>query len=514
MRKPRPGRGRARRGQKRGAARPALLLREILDSITEGVVVADARGRLVLFNPAAERMLGIGLVDVPPAEWTTRYGCFLPDRATPFPAGELPLARALRGETVTEVELYVKNAGTNGASLSVSATPLHSRRGGVSGGVVVFRDVTSRVEELRHIELLSNVVEQTADGVLVTDAQGRIEYVNPAFQAITGYAREELVGRTPALLRSGAHGPAFYAELWRTLEAGEVFRDTISDRRKNGEVFLAEQTITPMRGPGGKTEHVVSIVKDVSELRRAQQREHAFQVARRVQQRLYPERPPRVPGLDIHGKAYVADVTGGDYFDFVPLADEWLALVIGDVSGHGIDSALVMAELRAILRSTARTLRDPGEILAAVNQALVADTEDSRFATALLVTVHLPTRALRYASAGHTPGYLLDAHGQLRAALPALGPPLGLFDEACYPAGEGLALAQGDCLLLYTDGVTDGESPQGAVFGAERLLDVVRSQRGARASVIVDAIHGALQAFTGAAPQQDDVTVVVCAVEA
>lgn len=514
MRKPRPGRIRAGSGQERGASRSSALLQEILDSIADGVVVADARGRLVLFNPAAERMLGVGLADVPQAEWTHAYGCFRPDRVTPYPAAELPLARALRGETVAEAEVFVRNAGTAGISLSINATPLRDGRGAVRGGVVVFRDVTARAQELSRIELLSNVVEQTADGVLVTDAQGRIEYVNPAFVSITGYSREELLGRTPALLSSGEHGPAFYAELWRALSAGEVYRETITDRRKNGETFLAEQTLTPMHGPAGETAHVVSIVKDVTGLRRAQQREHALQVARRVQQRLYPEAAPRVPGLDIHGRAFVADATGGDYFDFVPLAGDRLALVIGDVSGHGLDSALVMAELRAILRSTARTLSDPAEILTVVNGVLVADTEDSRFATALVAAVHLPTLAVRYASAGHTPGFVLDAHGRVRAELPALGPPLGLFADTEYAARDGITLAPGDRLLLYTDGATESESPLGIAFGSERLLDVVRSQGSAGASRIVAAVHGAVRAFTGAAPQQDDVTVVVCCVEA
>ncbi len=513
MRKPRPERTRLGSGTERGAPSSTALLQEILDSIADGVVVADGRGRLVLFNPAAQRMLGVALADVPEADWTTRYGCFLPDRVTPYPAAELPLARALRGETVTEAEVFVRNAGTSGVSLSINATPLRDGKGLVRGGVVVFRDVTARVRELRRIELLSNVVEQTADGVLVTDAEGRIEYVNPAFERITGYSREELLDRTPALLSSGEHEPAFYAELWRTLMEGKVFRRTITDRRKNGETFLAEQTITPVRGPGGEIAHLVSIAKDVTELRRAEQRENALQVARRVQQRLYPEAPPRIAGLDIHGKAFVADATGGDYYDFLPLRGDSLALVIGDVSGHGLDSALVMAELRTILRSAARSLSDPGEILSVVNRVLVADTEDNRFATALVAVLHLPTRSICYASAGHTPGYLLDASGRVRAELPATGPPLGLFADSRYPARDGILIAAGDSLVLFTDGAVDSESPHGTAFGTERLLDVVRAHRGARASTIVHAIHAALRAFTGSAPQQDDVTVVICSVE-
>ncbi len=502
-------------GRKRRLARPSTArLQQILDSVADGVVVADQEGRFLLFNPAAERILGIGLMDVPQQDWPSVWGCYRPDGVTPFPADELPLACALRGETVTGAEVFIRNASTPaGVWLSVNATPLRGPGGRLEGGVIVFRDVTVLKQEMRQVELLSNVVEQTADGVLVTDARGRIEYVNPAFERITGYSREELLGRTPAVLKSGEHGLKFYAGLWRRLMSGEVFRGTIKDRRKSGEVFLAEQTITPVRGPAGGFEHLVSVAKDVTSLRRAEQQEHALQVARRVQQRLFPSAPPSIRGLDIHGRAFVADATGGDYFDFIPLPGECLGLVIGDVSGHGLDSALVMAELRAVVRATARTVSEVGESLSVVNRVLVADTEDARFATLLLAVLHLPSRSLRYANAGHPPGYVLDASGRVKLQLGALGPPLGLFSEAAFSSHDGLRLSAGDSLVLFTDGVTESESPAGTPFGLDRLLEVVRARRGAPASSLVEAIRDAVQEFTDRAPLQDDLTVVVCSVE-
>ncbi len=515
MHSPQSRRARGPTRQRRRARPSTARLQQILDSVADGVVVADQEGRFRLFNPAAERILGVGLVDVPRRDWPSVWGCYLSDGVTPFPADELPLARALQGETVSGAEVFIRNAATPaGVWLSVNATPLRGPAGCVEGGVIVFRDVTALKQELRQVELLSNVVEQTADGVLVTDARGSIEYVNPALERITGYRREELLGRTPAILKSGEHGSKFYAGLWRRLMRGEVFRGTITDRRKNGDSFLAEQTITPIRGPAGEIEHLVSVAKDVTSLRRAEQHEHALQVARRVQQRLFPATAPSLRGLDIHGRAFVADATGGDYFDFIPLPGECLGLVIGDVSGHGLDSALVMAELRAVVRATARTVSEVGEILSVVNRALVADTEDARFATLLLAVLHLPSRSLRYANAGHPPGYVIDAGGRVKLQLGALGPPLGLFSDAAFSSHDGVGLSAGDSLLLFTDGVTESESPAGTPFGQDRLLEVVRAARGARASTVVEAIREAVQGFTEEAPLQDDLTVVVCSVEA
>src|SRR5262249_30318251 len=126
------------------------LLRSILDSMGEGLVVADENGRFLLFNATAERILGLGLAEVSPLDWTAHYGIYLPDTVTPHPPEDLPLARAIRGEEVEEAELFVRNpARPQGLWLSVNASPLRDGRGALKGGVVVFRDITAhkRAEE-------------------------------------------------------------------------------------------------------------------------------------------------------------------------------------------------------------------------------------------------------------------------------------------------------------------------------------------------------------------------------
>ena len=493
-----------------GASPPGVQLEHVIDSLADGVVVVNLEGRCLLCNPAARRLLGRDPADVPAGEWASAFGCLLPDMVTPYPEENMPLTRALHGEVVSNLELFVVNQETpQGLWLSVNGTPIRDARGVIEGGVVVLRDITSLKRETQQVELLSNVVEATADAVIVTDRGGRIEYVNPAFEATTGYTRTEVLGRNPSILKSGAHTREFYAGLWRTLVEGQVFRGTLVNRKKDGELFFTEQTITPIRKPGGGITHVVSVGKDVTQARRAAERESTLLLARSVQQRLFPSGPPLVPGLDIHGATFVADVTGGDYYDFIPLPGDCLGILVADVSGHGVDSALLMAETRAVLRATAQTTGEPSEILAVVNRVLHGDTEAHRFATLLLVCVHVPSLTLAYSSAGHTPGYLLDGGGAVKSELAATGVPLGLFPDSAYETHSALQMQAGDTLVLLTDGVTDCGAPEEELFGAERALEVIRSSLGARSSDIVERLYRAVRAFENGGPQRDDVTTVV-----
>jgi sigma-B regulation protein RsbU (phosphoserine phosphatase) len=487
-----------------------VLLRRLIESLADGIVVADVDGRCQVSNAAAHRILGRDPQVVPAGDWASAFGCLLPDMITPYPSEQMPLARALRGEVVGCLELFMVNPGApQGVWLSISGAPIRNGEGEIEGGVVILRDNTAVKRDSQRIELLSNVVEGTADAVIVTDRGGRIEYVNPAFETVTGYTRAEVLGLHPSILKSGAHDREFYDGLWRTLGAGQVFRGTFVNRKKSGELFFAEQTITPIREPDGSIRHLVSVGKDITQLRRAAERESALLLARSVQQRLFPSSPPLVPGLDIHGATFVADVTGGDYYDFIALPRECLGILVADVSGHGVDSALLMAETRAVLRATAHTTGEPSEILAVVNRVLHADTEPHRFATLLLVSLHLPSLTLAYSSAGHTPGYLLDSGGAVKSELTATGVPLGLFADSVYETHSELRLEAGDTLVLLTDGVPDCGQPEEELFGVERALDALRASLGARSADVVEGLYRAVRAFETGGPQRDDVTTVV-----
>jgi PAS domain S-box-containing protein len=508
----------------------AQLLRSVLDSVAAGIAVCDEQGNLVCFNLEAERILAMESSAVGPEEWSALYGCYRPDGLTPFPPEEFPLARALSGEEVQPELMLIRNPGQpEGVWISVSSKPLLDHTGAQRGAVAVFRDVTVAEKALRnhapglcpsaalgslelyrgHYERLCRAVEQTADSVFITDRQSRIEYVNPAFETTSGYTAQEVLGRKPSLLQSGHHDKQFYEALWAKLDAGEPWRGTIVNRKKSGALYWSEQTISPMKDEAGRITHYVSVLKDITEQRELRKQEFHLQLASEVQQHLYGG-TDSAAGFDMAGVTRPADLTGGDYFDTIAHPDGRVTVAIGDVSGHGVGSALVMAATRAYIRAFTRSETDAASLLRNLNGALSADLNGGRFVTLMLIQVDPRTRSIEYAGAGHLPTYLLRGDGGVEVVMGSTGPPLGLLPDAEFATCGPIAYGDGDTIVLLTDGVTEAENADGQEFGAERALDTVRLRRQSSARELADGLAEAVRAFCGEARQRDDVTALVC----
>jgi PAS domain S-box-containing protein len=488
-------------------------LRSTIYHLSEGVIVADAEGTFLICNKTARSILSIGTNEKAPQSWSEVKGCYKTDGVTPYLAEELPSARALAGENVSETEIFMRNElYPSGIWVSTQATPLRDETGKISGSIVTFHDVSKKKEADAQIQILTNAVEQTADSIIITDRSGLIEYVNPAFEATTGYTREELRGLTPRLLKSGVHDDSFYEKLWATILSGNVFRGTIANRKKNGEIFFAEQTITPMWGPTGSITHFVTVIKDVTEQRKLQDQQLQMSLARAVQQQFYSMPPPQIEGFDFAGAAFPADATGGDYFDFLPLPGGCIGITIGDVCGHGIGSALLMVELRACLRAFAQKSSDIGEILSLTNNALVSDLEQERFATLIFCRLQPQNKTLAYSSAGHTPGFIIDNSGSVKRTLDSIDLPLGFLPEHAFGCSEPITMDPGDILALLTDGITDAERPDQNSFGFDRAVEYIRDHRHENAQEIVAGLYQAVRSFSNGLPQIDDITAVVCKV--
>ena len=362
-----------------------------------------------------------------------------------------------------------------------------------------------------HYDRLIRAVEQTADTVMITNRQGVIEYVNPAFEETTGYSTNEALGRTPSLLKSGLHDKQFYKELWEVLTAGKPYRGIITNRRKSGQLYWSAQTISSMKDENGEITHFVSVQKDITELRKQQEQELYLQIAHEVQQHLNAT-VASLPGFDIAGTVNSAMLTGGDYFDFIAQPDGCLCIAIGDVSGHGFGAALVMAETRAYVRSYAMLESDMGAILNRVNSALVSDLEGGQYVTLLLARLDPRSRLLEYASAGHIPSYSLRSSGEIGHVMESTGPPVGLFADSQFCSSPAIPLDYGETLVLLTDGVTEAADNDGAQFGADRVLEFIKSHLQCSAAEHVRGIHETVLAFTGGGPPSDDITSVICKV--
>jgi PAS domain S-box-containing protein len=394
-------------------------------------------------------------------------------------------------------------------------SPIIGDDGALEGTIAMVSDITeekrSEMEMCRShemIELLSRAVEQTADGVVVTDRQGSIEYVNPAFEATTGYSREEVVGRTPRMLKSGLHTPEFYGGLWQQILHGETFRGTLVNRKKCGQLYWAEQTITPIKDGAGAITHFVSVLKDITDWRKQQEQDVQMRLAREVQQRFYSSASICVAGFDIASAAHPSAETGGDYLDLFSMPHGRICIGIGDVSSHGLDSALVMALTRAYVRSFAVEETDLARILSKVNHMLVADLDNNRYVTALLVCLDGADSTMSYASAGHIPGFVINRSGTIDHTLESSGPPLGLFEDSSFTT-SAVRLERDDLIVLLTDGATESMDSDDSEFGSNGVLEYVRAHRNEAARDLAEGIYSAARDFAGNTPQLDDVTEVI-----
>ncbi len=238
-----------------------------------------------------------------------------------------------------------------------------------------------------------------------------------------------------------------------------------------------------------------------------------MRIAHEIQQGLFPKAAPRLKGYDLAGLTESAEETGGDYYDYIPMADGCYGLVVGDVTGHGIGPALLMAETRAYLRILAVEGRDVGKILTRANRVLNEDIDPERFVTLLFVQLDPKARCIRYASAGHPPGLWIDGKGNPKHELKRTGIPLGLRADTEYTVSKDYPLAPGDLLALMTDGVEESISADNDLFGKDRILELLRDHQSERARKLVRRLHNAGRAHEAEDQQPDDFTTIVLKVK-
>jgi serine phosphatase RsbU (regulator of sigma subunit) len=252
--------------------------------------------------------------------------------------------------------------------------------------------------------------------------------------------------------------------------------------------------------------HMIADLRDRLRLR------HSLDIAMEVQQRLLPQKPPAVRGLDVAGHSTYCDETGGDYYDFLILdraAPNRVLLALGDVMGHGVAAALVMAGARAVLRDRADPKRGLAELMGRLNRLLAADHEGTRFMTMHLAVADAGTGEYRWVSAGHDPALLYDPAADNFQELDGADLPLGVMDDTAYEERHFQPLKPGQVVFLGTDGVWEMPNAGGEQFGKERLREVLRAAAGGTAADVVAAVLDRLAAFRGDARAVDDVTFVV-----
>jgi len=262
--------------------------------------------------------------------------------------------------------------------------------------------------------------------------------------------------------------------------------------------------VEPLRDSGGTIIGTIGVSLDISSESRMREE---LAAARHVQQALFPHAAPQIPGFDIAGAAYAAEETAGDYFDFIPMSEGRQGLVIGDVTGHGLGPALLMAELRAYLRVLASIHAAPGEILMQANRYLSQDLEEHRFVTLFFARLDPEGRSVTCASAGHG-AYVLRADGTTEE-LKSTGLPLGLIPDAAIETSPAVQLKRGDVLFIPTDGFQEAHTEPTELFGLKRTLDVIRTHRERPAAQIIRELYADVCRFVGSTDVPDDMSAIV-----
>ena len=245
------------------------------------------------------------------------------------------------------------------------------------------------------------------------------------------------------------------------------------------------------------------------EARHAHRLESAMEMGRNIQRGFLPDTLPNIPGYEVAAWWQPAEFVSGDYYDWFSLADGRLGFALGDVSGHGLGPSLIMASVRAMLHVLTKTASDPGRIVELLAESIAPDLKQGQFISFLLVSLDPRTHDIHFANAGHAPALHLNAAECSFRRLEATRLPLGFPKLLSCETDPQLSLAPGDMLVLGTDGCIEVTGADGAMFGNDRLQQVVLAHRDRPAAEIVAAVRDTVQQFHGRPLPPDDSTLLI-----
>jgi len=371
-------------------------------------------------------------------------------------------------------------------------------------------DITSRKqaeEEVRKSEeKFRRIVETAGEGFILMDEGLKIIDVNDAYCKMLGFSREEILGKTPLDLATdefrqfmSANREEILAIEYREFEGTVVAKDG-----RHVPILIHGNTL---RGDQGEVIGNMAFITDMTEHKKA------LALAGEVQKSLLPQSKPNVHGLDIAGRNVSCDEIGGDYFDFLwrrEKPDGPFTVAVGDITGHGVDSALLMTSARAFLRMRASQPGTMSEIITAMNRHLTRDVlETGRFMTLFYLTVDLQKDRIDWVRAGHDPAILYDPQKDSFEELKGSGVALGINDTFEYAENHRKGLANRQIIAIGTDGIWEAFNKKGAMFGKKRFKDIIRQNAGAGADDILNAVFNEINQFIEGQKTEDDITLVI-----
>lgn len=354
-------------------------------------------------------------------------------------------------------------------------------------------------------EKYRRIVETAGEGFILMDQFFSVVDTNSAYACLLGKERHQIIGSQPLNLKQG--------EFERLLGTG-AGEDIAGSRKVEYELTLEDGRKIPILIHGGSlvsdTGNVIGNMAFITDLTTQKK---ALQLAAEVQKGLLPDGAPQIEGVEIAGRSIPCDEVGGDYYDFLTVDGETersLTVVVGDITGHGVESALLMTSARAFLRMRASHPGSLEDIVTAMNHHLTGDMEKSaRFMTLVYLNLDLTNRKIRWIRAGHEPVLSYNPRDDSFTELKGPGMALGVYRDFVYEQQEAEFSGPGQILALFTDGITEGTDRDENMFGRERLKDLIRSCAAKSAGEILETILGEHIQFTAGEALEDDITLVI-----
>jgi PAS domain S-box-containing protein len=534
-------------------------LRRVLESAPDAMVLVDGQGRILLANDQTERLFGFTRDELlqQPVE------ILVPERLRQKHARLRADYSAAPGNRLMDERSNLLGCRKDGSEFpaEISLSPIETEEGMLIAAAV--RDITERKRAEQQLQ--SNLQIQSALNALLElsleplsleeqlarcldvllsvpwialESKGSIFLVEDDPAVLVMKAQR---GLSESLLAGCARVPVGRCLCGRAAATRQiVYADCVDDRhdlRYSGMLphghycvpILSDHSLLGVINLYVKEGHektsdeerfltaVAHVLAGIVKRKQAEEslrgRDAQLIAAQRIQQHLLPRSAPSVPGFDVAGASFPAEFAAGDHFDYLPLSDGAWGIVVGDVSGHGFSSALLMASTSAHLRSFVEDHTDVEEILVHTNSLLCRETEEGRFVTLFFARLDPASRVLHFAGAGHPAGYVLDHSGNVKNVMKSNRVPLAILPESDFPVCGPIQLEPNDVVLLVTDGILEAASPEGVLFGTQRMLEIVRANRHRKAEEIIETLQMAVREFIQREQPSDDVTAVVIKVE-
>jgi PAS domain S-box-containing protein len=481
----------------RAASEQTQMLRAVIDSTADGVVVADEAGRFVLSNRASREIAGVGILDSDPAAWDKNFGLFRPDRVTPFRLEELPLSLAIAGTSTNDVRMFVKNpAVPEGRMITVSGRPWRTPSGDRSGGVVVFRDITADVVFEERSRISADVLDAVPNAVLTLDADGIIQYWNRAAEVLCGWSAVEVVGRRGRDVLLGDEDRDKVDEIRSYLLVKGVYRGEFRVRRPDGSTVPVLALATALQRSGGELAGFVVVAVDMTDIHMTQDALRAKEYELRQYQKM--EAVGRLAGGVAHDFNNLLTVIRG-YMDLVlsrmppgqpgraeaeqvSRAAERASQLTGQLLAFGRRQALqptmlnlntLIADIMPMLR---RTLDENVELRTKLDPELGEARGDATQLTQVLLNLVLNAR-----DAMPNGGEILIATGnaELDAARPGSGEPLEPGPYVYFAVSDsGVGMDDETRARVFEPFFTTKDVGQGTGLGLSTCYGIVRQLGG------------------------------------